>query len=75
VHYTVTLIKRSIRMCFKSLQHCFVNSTQPATTSLILGTVTDLARSKSELVAENALLRLCWLLRASVRKNRHVVRD
>ena len=57
MHYTVTLIKRSIRMCFKSLQHCFVNWTQPSTTSLILGTVTDLARSKSELVAENALLR------------------
>ncbi len=57
MHYTVTLIKRSIRMCFKSLQHCFVNWTQPSTTSLILGSVTDLARSKSELVAENALLR------------------
>jgi len=44
-------------MRFKSLQHCFVNWTQPSTTSPILGTVTDQARSKSELVAENALLR------------------
>jgi len=57
VHYTVTFFKRSIRMCLQSLQHCFINWTQPSNTSLILGTVTDLARSKSELVAENALLR------------------
>ena len=57
MHYRVTFIKRSTRMCFQFLQHCFVNWTQPSTTALILGTVTDLARSKSELVAENALLR------------------
>jgi len=31
--------------------------TKPDTTSLLLGTLTDLSRSKSELVAENALLR------------------
>jgi hypothetical protein len=31
--------------------------TKPDTTSLMLGTLTDLVRSKSELVAENALLR------------------
>src|SRR5258708_28058748 len=44
-------------MCFQSLHHRFVDWTTPSTTSLMLGTVTDLARSKSELVAEDALLR------------------
>ena len=44
-------------MCLQSLQHRFVDWTKPSTTSLILGTVVDQARSKSELVAENALLR------------------
>src|SRR5262249_51948328 len=44
--------------CFvRSLLHRFVAWTKPNTTSLILGMLTDQARSKSELVAENALLR------------------
>ena len=44
-------------MCLPSIQQYFVDWTKPATTSLQLGTVTDLARNKSELIAENALLR------------------
>jgi putative transposase len=44
-------------LCLQSLHHRFVDWTKPDTTSLIFGTVTDLARSRSELVAENALLR------------------
>ena len=44
-------------MCLQSLQYRFVDWTKPSNISLILGTVVDLARSKSELVAENALLR------------------
>ncbi len=40
----------------EALHHRFVDWTKPDTTSLIFGTVTDLARSRSELVAENALL-------------------
>jgi putative transposase len=44
-------------LCLQSLHHCFVTWTKPDTTSLLLGTLTDLSRSKSELVAENALLR------------------
>ncbi len=44
-------------LCLQSLDHRFVAWTIPDTTSLLLGTLTDLARSKSELVAENALLR------------------
>ena len=35
----------------------FVAWTKPDTSSLLLGTLTDLARSKTELAAENALLR------------------
>ena len=35
----------------------FVHWAKPLTSSLLLGTLADLARSKSELVAENALLR------------------
>jgi hypothetical protein len=44
-------------MSFQSLHHRFVDWTKPTNTSLIIGTVTDLARSTFELVAENALLR------------------
>jgi hypothetical protein len=44
-------------MCLQSLQYHFVDWTKPSNTSLMLGTVVDFARSKSELVAENALLR------------------
>ena len=52
-----TLFKRLIRLCLQSLHHRYVAWTKPDTTSLLLGTLTDLSRSKSELVAENALLR------------------
>jgi hypothetical protein len=57
MHAILTFIKRLISMSFQSLQHRFVDWTKPASTSLMVGTVTDLARRKSELVAENALLR------------------
>jgi hypothetical protein len=53
----LTFIKRMTSLCLQSLQHRSVNWTKPSTTSLVLGTLTDLTRSKSELVAENALLR------------------
>jgi len=42
---------------FQSLHHRFVAWTKPDTTSLIAGMLIDLARNKSELVAENAFLR------------------
>jgi putative transposase len=53
----LTFIKRLMRIGFQSLHQRFVDWTQPSNTSLPLGTVTDLARTKFELVAENALLR------------------
>jgi putative transposase len=59
--YTVlgilTCIRRLTGFCHEGLHHRFVVWTKPGPTSLMLGTLTDLARSKSELVAENALLR------------------
>jgi hypothetical protein len=57
VHKILTFIKRLTDFCLQSLHHRFVAWTKPDTTSLLLGTLIDLARSKSELVAENALLR------------------
>jgi putative transposase len=41
----------------KELHARFVHWTKPLTSSLLLGTLVDLGRSKSELIAENALLR------------------
>ncbi len=57
VHGFLTCIKRLTGLCLQSLHHRFVAWTKPGTTSLMLGVLTDLARSKPELVAENALLR------------------
>jgi hypothetical protein len=42
---------------FQRLHSVMTRWTNPLSTSLMLGTVTDLFRSKSQLVAENALLR------------------
>jgi putative transposase len=50
-------ITRLARLCLRSLHHRYVAWSKPNTTSLLLGTLTDLARSKPELVAENAFLR------------------
>jgi putative transposase len=51
-------IKWLTSFCFQSFHHYLIDWTKPDTaTSLMVGTLTDLARSKSELVAENALLR------------------
>jgi hypothetical protein len=57
VYGLLTFIRRLTNMCLLSIQQHFVDWTKPATTSLQLGTVADLAQNKSELVAENALLR------------------
>ncbi len=57
VHEILTFISRLISFCLQPLHHRFVDWTKPSNTALILGTLSDLARSKSELVAENALLR------------------
>ena len=51
------LLKRLVGSPVKGLRARFLQWTKPLTSSLPLGTLADLGRSKSELVAENALLR------------------
>jgi putative transposase len=58
VHRILLFIKRLTRLCLQPLHHRFIDWAKPDTaTSLLVGTLTDFARSKYELVAENALLR------------------
>ncbi len=63
-----TLIKQRICSSCRPLQAYFSRWIKPSTTSLVLGTLADMTKGKSELLAENALLRLCWLLGTSVRE-------
>jgi putative transposase len=57
VQKILTLITRLILVCLHSFNDFFVAWTKPDATSFLLLTLTDLSRSKSQLVAENALLR------------------
>lgn len=50
-------IKRLFCFYFHTLQHWFLNWARPPKASLLLGTLADLAKWKSELVVENMLLR------------------
>ena len=69
-------ITRLARLCLRPLHHCYVAWSKPNTTSLLLGTLTDLARRKSELVAENAFLRQQLLiLRRQVKRPACTKRD
>jgi hypothetical protein len=52
-----TLIKQRIRSSCRTLQTYFSRWIKPSTTSLALSTLADMTRGKSELLAENALLR------------------
>ena len=55
--------------CLQSLHHSYITWITPGPTSLLLGTLFDLCRSKSELVAENALLRVpLIILRRQVKR-------
>nr|HET6904699.1 hypothetical protein [Ktedonobacteraceae bacterium] len=53
----VTSLRRLKDGCLHILSSRLTQWTKPLVTSLPLATLTDLGRSKSELVAENALLR------------------
>ena len=57
VHRILTIITQLTCFCLQSLHYSFVAWAKLNTTSLLLGTLIDLSRSKSQLVAENALLR------------------
>ncbi len=50
-------IRQRIALCFNALHDSIVRWMKPHSTSLLLGTIADLARGKSELLVENALLR------------------
>jgi putative transposase len=50
-------LKRLVGTSVNVLRRRFIHWTTPLTSSLPLGTLADLVRSKSELMAENALLR------------------
>ena len=52
-----TTLQRLKDSCLEALTSRFARWTNPLVTSLPLSTLTDLGRSKSELLAENALLR------------------
>jgi putative transposase len=52
-----TTLQRLLDGCLDALTSRFAHWTKPLLTSLPLATLTDLSRSKSELIAENALLR------------------
>ncbi len=53
----LTSLLRLKDSCLEVLSSRFARWTKPLRTSLPLSTLTDLGRSKSELIAENALLR------------------
>jgi hypothetical protein len=53
----VITIKQRGCLSFHALQKRFLCWVKPPAASLVLGTLTDLLRGKSELIAENALLR------------------
>jgi len=57
VRHILNSLKHLMTAGFQRLHSVMTRWTNPLSTSLMLATVTDLFRSKSQLVAENALLR------------------
>jgi putative transposase len=53
----ITSLQRLKDSCLDALSSCFARWTKPIRTSLPLSTLTDLGKSKSQLIAENALFR------------------
>ena len=50
-------LRHRIALCFHALYDGMVRWIKPHSTSFLLGTIADLARGRSELLVENALLR------------------
>jgi putative transposase len=62
-------LRRPFRRYFGRLHRHLLQWTRPTSCSLLAGTLTDLARTKSELIAENALLRQqLMILRRQVKR-------
>src|SRR5215469_13096128 len=53
----LTSLRRLVDGCLQAFSSGFTRWTKPLGTSLPLATLTDVSRSKSELIAEHALLR------------------
>jgi putative transposase len=63
------LMRDRIALCFHTLHNGVVRWMKPYSTSLLLGTIADLAKGKSELLVENALLRVpLIILRRQVKR-------
>ena len=50
-------LRQRIALCFHALSDGIIRWMNPCSTSLLLGTIADLVKGKSELLVENALLR------------------
>ncbi len=50
-------LRQRIALCFHALHDGMVRWIKPHSTSLLLGTIADLAKGKSQLLVENTLLR------------------
>jgi hypothetical protein len=50
-------MKQRLTLCFHALHNGIVRWMKPRSTSLLLGMIADLAKGKSQLLVENALLR------------------
>ena len=72
----LTHIKPLVSSCFHLFQRGLLRWTTPSHTPLVLGTVMDLARGKSELIAENALLRQqLVIIRRQIKRPRYTKTD
>lgn len=76
VNAWLTSIKQFGYVVVRKVQAWIKGNTTPTSSSQVLGTVTDLFRSKAELVAENALLRQqVIVLKRSVKQPKLTGRD
>jgi hypothetical protein len=64
VNFVLLHLKRYFRSCLAMISSRFALCTKPLTSSSLLGSLADLGRSKSQLIAENALLRQVWKRRS-----------
>src|SRR5687768_6486391 len=53
----VNRVKQAMHTCAQALRTHISSSTKPRSTSLVYGSLSDLVRTKPQLIAENALLR------------------
>ena len=72
----LTHIKPLVSSCFHLFQLCLLRWTKPSPIPFVLGSVMDLARGKSELIAENALLRQQLIIpRRQIKRPRYTKTD